>query len=117
MKSHTWELIPKEQLNPTFARQVIHTELMTLARVYMKDGCFVPEHHHPNEQVSIVYEGSLKFVFPTEGREVVVHAGDALEIPANLPHSAVALEDTVAMDVFTPPRQDWISGNDAYLRK
>jgi len=115
MKHHNWDAIPKEQLSPTFSRQVIHTGDMTIARVYMKNGCSVPEHHHPNEQVSIIYEGSLKFMLG--GKEVIVRAGDALEIPPNLPHSAVALEDTVAMDIFTPPRQDWISGDDSYLRK
>jgi quercetin dioxygenase-like cupin family protein len=117
MKPHNWDAIPKEQLSPTFSRQVIHTDSMTIARVYLKAGCSVPEHHHVNEQVSIIYEGSLKFVFAPDGREVVVKPGDALEIPSNLPHSAVALEDTVAMDIFSPPRQDWISGDDAYLRK
>jgi quercetin dioxygenase-like cupin family protein len=117
MKPHNWDSIPKEQLSPTFSRQVIHTEKMTIARVYMKAGCQVPQHQHPNEQVSIIYEGSLQFVFAPDGREVVVRAGDALEIPSGLPHAAVALEDTVAMDIFTPPRQDWISGDDAYLRK
>ena len=117
MKHHNWDAIPKEQMSPTFARQVIHTDAMTIARVYMKTGCTVPEHHHPNEQVSIIYEGSLKFTFAPDGKEVIVRAGNALQIPSGLPHAAVALEDTVAMDIFTPQRQDWISGDDSYLRK
>ena len=117
MKHHKWDAIQKEQLNPTFARQVIHTKTMTIARVFLKKGCSVPEHQHPNEQVSIIDEGALRFVFAPDGREVVVRAGETLEIPANLPHSAVALEDTVGIDVFSPPRQDWISGDDAYLRR
>ena len=116
MKEHNWDLVPKEQLSPTFARQVIHTDAMTIARVYLKEGCSVPEHHHPNEQVSILFEGSMKFVFAPDGREVVVRAGECVQIESGLPHSAVALEDTVAMDIFTPQRQDWISGDDAYLR-
>jgi len=116
-KHHKSDSIPKEQLNPAFARQAIHTDSMTVAKVYLKAGCSVPEHHHPNEQVSIIYEGALRFVFAPDGKEVVVRAGDTLQIPANLPHAAVALEDTVGLDIFSPPRQDWISGNDAYLRK
>lgn len=117
MKKHNWDAIEKEQLSPTFSRQVIHSDSMTVARVYLAKGCSVPEHSHPNEQISIIYEGSLRFVFAPDGREVVVGPGDALQIPANLPHGAVALEDTVAMDIFAPPRQDWISGDDSYLRK
>ena len=117
MKHHNWDAIPKEQLSPTFARQVIHTDSMTIARVYLKAGCSVPEHHHPNEQVSIIYEGSMKFVFAPDGKEVIARAGDTIQIPSGLPHGAVALEDTVAMDIFTPQRQDWIAGDDAYLRK
>lgn len=116
MTHHNWDAIPKEQMSPTFARQVIHTDSMTIARVYMKVGCSVPEHQHPNEQVSIVYEGSMRFVF-ADGREVVVKAGEAMQIPSGVPHGAVALEDVVAMDIFTPQRQDWISGDDSYLRK
>ena len=117
MKHQNWDTIPKEQMSPTFARQVIHTDSMTLAKVYLKAGCNVPEHHHPNEQVSIIYEGALKFKFAPDGKEVIVRAGESVQIPWGLPHGAVALEDTVGLDVFTPQRQDWISGDDSYLRK
>ena len=116
MKHHNWDAIPKEQMSPTFARQVIHTDAMTLARVYLKAGCVVPEHHHANEQVSIIDSGALKFIW-ADGTETIVRGGEALQIPSGVPHGAIALEDTAGMDVFTPPRQDWISGDDAYLRK
>lgn len=116
MKHQNWDEIPKEQLSPTFSRQVIHTDSMTVAKVYLKKGCSVPEHHHPNEQVSIIYEGALRFTFAPDGKEVIVRAGESVQIPSGLRHGAIALEDTVGLDVFHPQRQDWISGDDAYLR-
>lgn len=88
---------------------------MTIARLEMQQGSFVPEHSHHNEQITTIEKGRLKFVLG--GREVVIGAGESLQIPPNLPHSAEALEDSVAVDVFSPPREDWIRGDDAYLRK
>jgi len=85
-----------------------------LARVLLKKGCVVPEHSHPNEQVTFVLEGALKFWI--DGKEIVVNAGEVLTIPPNMPHKAEALEDTVDLDVFYPPRADWMSGRDTYLR-
>ena len=109
-----WNQIEKEQLNPTFARQVIHGDTVTVARVFLAKGCSVPEHKHHNEQISIIESGALKFIIA--GEEKVVRAGEILKIPANLPHAAVAEEDCVGMDIFVPVREDWRSGNDAYLR-
>jgi len=85
-----------------------------LARVLMKKGCIVPEHSHPNEQVTYILEGALNFFI--DGREILVRAGETLTIPPNMPHKAEAVEDTVDLDVFYPPRADWMSGTDAYLR-
>lgn len=115
MQLYAWDSVEKEQLNPGFARQVIHSDSMTIAKVYLKKGCVVPEHSHPNEQVCVVAEGSLLFVL--EGQEVVVNAGNVLRIPSNVPHRVDALEDSVATDLFSPPRADWIRGDDAYLRR
>jgi quercetin dioxygenase-like cupin family protein len=114
MKQYDWNSIPKEQMSPAFARQVIHSDSMTVARVYLKAGCSVPEHQHPNEQISMILEGAMRFYY--QGKTITLRAGDVLQIPANLPHAADAIEDTVAMDLFSPPREDWISGNDSYLR-
>jgi quercetin dioxygenase-like cupin family protein len=75
----------------------------------------VPLHSHENEQITYILEGALKFAL--QGQDIVVHAGEILIIPANVPHSAEALEDTVDLDLFCPPRADWIDGTDAYLRK
>lgn len=115
MQLYQWDQVPKEQMSPVFSRQVIHSDSMTVARVYLKKGCVVPEHSHHNEQISMMQEGALKFVIG--GEEKVLRAGDVLRIPAHVPHSAEALEDSVATDLFSPPREDWIRGDDAYLRK
>lgn len=115
MQHYQWENVPKEELNPLLARQVIQSDNMTVARMYLGKGCLVPEHSHHNEQISMMEAGSLKFVI--DGREKVLTAGEVLRIPPNAPHSAVALEDSVAVDLFSPPREDWIRGDDAYLRK
>ena len=115
MHVHRWNAVEKEQITPKLGRQMIHGETMTIARLEMKQGSFVPEHSHHNEQITTIEKGRLKFVFG--GKEVVIAAGESLQIPPHLPHSAEALEDSVAVDVFSPPREDWIRGDDAYLRK
>ena len=115
MQRYEWNQIEKEQLNPAFARQVIHGETMTVARVYLKKGCLVPEHSHHNEQISMLEQGALRFVLA--GEELILKAGQVLRIPPHVPHSAEALEDSVAVDLFSPIREDWIRGDDAYLRK
>jgi quercetin dioxygenase-like cupin family protein len=107
--------MPVEHLNPLIDRQFVAGERSMLARIILRKGSIVPEHRHDNEQITYVLEGVLKFVI--EGKELIVRSGEILVIPSNLPHSAEALEDTVDLDVFCPPREDWIRGTDAYLRK
>jgi quercetin dioxygenase-like cupin family protein len=107
--------MPVEHLNPLIERQFVHGEKGMLARLLLRKGCIVPEHSHENEQITYILEGALKFVLGGE-ETVVVRSGELLVIPPNLKHSAEALEDTVDVDVFTPPRADWIDGSDAYLR-
>jgi quercetin dioxygenase-like cupin family protein len=86
-----------------------------VARVLIKKGGIVPEHSHHNEQVTYILEGALKFWI--DGKEIVVNAGEVLTIPPNMPHRAEALVDTVDLDVFNPPRADWINKTDQYLRR
>lgn len=86
-----------------------------LARILLRKGCIVPQHSHPNEQITYVLEGALHFSL-ADGQEITVRSGETLIIPPNLPHSAEALEDTIDLDVFTPPRADWLAGTDNYLR-
>jgi quercetin dioxygenase-like cupin family protein len=116
---HTrWSDIPPEQLNPLLTRQFVTGEQAMLARIVLKKGCLVPRHQHPNEQIAYIAEGALRFLLGDESAPVekIIRTGEVLVIPANLPHSAEALEDTIDFDIFAPPRQDWITGNDAYLR-
>jgi quercetin dioxygenase-like cupin family protein len=110
-----WHTIPLEDLNPLLQRQFVVGQEIMLARVLLKKGCIVPQHFHHNEQLTYIVEGALKFWI--DGKEIVVHAGEVLCIPANMPHKAEAMEDTVDLDIFTPPRADWINKTDQYLRK
>jgi quercetin dioxygenase-like cupin family protein len=102
-------------MNPLFIRQVIHGKTMTVARLDIRKGCSVPVHSHHNEQISMIEQGAMRFML--DGVERIVKAGEVLHIPANVPHSAEAIEDCIAVDLFSPPREDWIRGDDAYLRK
>jgi len=109
-----WHTIPLEDLNPLLQRQFVVGQEIMVARVLLKKGCIVPEHSHVNEQLTYILDGALKFYI--DGKEITVHAGEVLCIPANMPHKAEAMQDTVDLDVFTPPRADWMSGTDQYLR-
>src|SRR5215472_8349221 len=103
-----------EDLNPLLQRQFVVGQNIMLARVLLKKGCIVPLHSHHNEQLTYILEGALKFWI--DGKEIVVNAGEVLMIPAHMPHKAEALADTVDLDVFNPPREDWINKTDQYLR-
>ena len=109
-----WNEVEREALNDKIDREMVVGDQVMLARVFLKKDAHVPEHHHHNEQVTYILEGALKFSIA--GREVVVKAGEVLCIPPNMPHEAWALEDTLDLDVFTPPREDWLNKTDAYLR-
>jgi quercetin dioxygenase-like cupin family protein len=109
-----WAAIPLEDLNPLLQRQFVVGEDVMVARVLLKKGCIVPLHSHYNEQLTYILEGALKFWI--DGKEIIVRAGEVLTIPRNMPHKAEALEDTVDLDIFNPPRADWINKTDQYLR-
>jgi quercetin dioxygenase-like cupin family protein len=114
---HRWEDIPREKLNDRLDRRLVTGERIMLAHVYLKRGCVVPKHSHENEQLTYILQGALQFWLGEEQKEeVVVRAGEVLVIPSNLPHKALALEDTLDVDIFCPPRQDWLDKTDAYLR-
>jgi len=114
---HTWEDIPREKLNDDIERRLITGTNMMIAHIYIKKGGIVPKHSHHNEQITYVISGALKFLLGEDQQEEkIVRAGNVLVIPPHLPHSAVALEDTLDVDVFNPPREDWLDGTDAYLR-
>jgi quercetin dioxygenase-like cupin family protein len=114
-KFQTWDSVPLETMSDLISRKVITGEKAMVAQVFLKKGAVVPEHHHESEQITYIMEGALKFEL--EGREVIVRKGEVLHIPSNVPHRAVALEDTLDLDIFSPIRKDWLTKDDAYLRR
>ncbi len=113
-----WDEMPKEKVTDSLQRRLVTGERMMLAHVYLDKGCIVPKHSHENEQLTYILEGALKFWIGEDGaEEVVVRAGEVLHIPSHVPHKAEALEDTLDVDVFSPPRADWLDGSDDYLRR
>jgi quercetin dioxygenase-like cupin family protein len=115
---HRWADIPKERLSDVLDRKLITGDRMMLAHVYLKKGAVVPQHSHENEQITYILEGGLRFWIGADEAQVIdVLAGEVLHIPSHVPHKAEALEDTLDVDVFSPPRQDWLDKTDDYLRK
>ena len=115
IKHIRWDEIPTETLTPLLDRQIVVGDQVMVARVLLKKDCVVPLHSHFNEQITHVQSGALHFMI--DGREITVRPGEFLCIPPNVPHTAIALEDTVDIDIFTPPRADWINKTDEYLRR
>ena len=110
--------MPRETVSPMLDRRLITGDKMMLAHVYLKKGCIVPKHSHENEQITYILEGALKFwIGEDQKQEVIVRAGEVLHIPSHVPHMAEALDDTLDVDIFDPPRQDWLNKTDSYLRK
>lgn len=115
---HRWDQVEREDLHAQLSRRVITGDQVMLAHVYLKKGCVVPKHSHMNEQFTYILEGALRFRVGDDGAdEIVVRAGEVLHLPGNVPHEALALEDTIDLDVFCPPRQDWLEKTDSYLRR
>ena len=115
---YRWDELPREDLHEKLSRRLITGDRMMLAHVYLKKGCVVPKHSHMNEQFTYILEGALRFLVGDDDvQEIVVRAGEVLHLPGNVPHEAHALEDTLDVDVFYPPREDWLKKTDAYLRK
>ena len=117
-KSYCWDDMPKERVSDLLQRRLVTSERMMLAHVYLEKGCIVPKHSHENEQITYILEGALNFWIGENGEEeLTVRAGEVLVIPSNVPHKAEALEDTLDVDIFSPPRQDWLDKTDDYLRQ
>jgi len=115
---YRWDDMPKEKVSDSLDRRLVTGERMMLAHVYLKKGCVVPKHQHENEQLTYILEGALHFwIGDDESQEIVVRAGEVLHIPSMVWHKAEALEDTLDVDVFDPPRQDWLNKTDDYLRR
>ncbi len=115
---YRWNDMPKEKVSDVLDRRLITGEHVMLTHVYLKKGAIVPQHNHHNEQISYILEGGLRFWIGEDESEVIdVRAGEVLHIPSLVKHKAEALEDTVDVDIFSPPRQDWLDKTDDYLRK
>jgi quercetin dioxygenase-like cupin family protein len=114
----SWSDIPKERVTDQITRRLITGDQLMLAHVYLDKGAMVPQHSHMNEQITYILEGALHFwIGADESEEIVVGAGQVLHIPSNVPHRALALEDTLDVDIFTPPREDWLNGTDSYFHR
>jgi len=113
---YRWEDMPREEVTNLLGRRLVTGDRIMLAHVYLDEGCVVPRHQHENEQITYILEGALRFWVGEEQEEVTVRAGEVLHIPSNVPHKALALEDTLDVDIFSPPRQDWLDKTDDYLR-
>lgn len=115
---YRWDDMPVEKVTDQIGRRLVTGERIMLAHVYLTKGSVVPRHSHENEQITYILSGALRFSIGDGGaQEIVVRAGEVLHIPSNVPHEAVALEDTLDVDVFSPPRQDWLDGTDDYFRR
>jgi quercetin dioxygenase-like cupin family protein len=115
MEYFTWESVPLEVMSEMISRKVISGDKAMVAQVFLKKDAVVPEHHHESEQITYILDGALKFEL--EGSVVIVRRGEVLRIPSYVPHRAVALEDTLDLDIFSPIRSDWLAKDDAYLRR
>jgi quercetin dioxygenase-like cupin family protein len=115
---YRWDDMPKERVSDELDRRLITGEQVMLSHVYLKKGAIVPQHNHHNEQITYILEGGLRFWIGEDESEIIdVRAGEVLHIPSLVKHKAEALEDTVDVDIFSPPRQDWLDKTDDYLRK
>ncbi len=115
---YRWADVPLEQVTEQLSRKLITGERMMLGQVFLKKGCIVQKHSHENEQLTYILEGGLRFwLGEDQSRQLDVMAGEVLHIPSNVPHMAEALEDTLDVDIFSPPRADWLNKTDEYLRR
>jgi quercetin dioxygenase-like cupin family protein len=112
-----WDDLAREEVTDQISRRLVTGQDMMIAQVFLDEGAIVPKHSHVNEQITYIISGALRFWIGEEGAEVIdVHAGEVLHIPSHVPHKALALEDTLDVDIFSPPRQDWLDGTDSYFR-
>jgi len=112
-----FESMPWERVHEDFERKLVWGDRIMMAQLRLRAGCRVPRHHHPNEQLSYVVSGRLRFLVGDSPEPILVGPGQVLHLPSEIPHSAEAVEDTFGIDLFSPPRQDWLDGSDDYLRR
>jgi quercetin dioxygenase-like cupin family protein len=118
VRHFSWADVAEERVTDTISRKLITGDQMMLAQVFLKKDALVPQHSHHNEQLTYIISGALHFfIGANREREVVVRSGEVLHLPSNVPHEARALEDTLDVDIFSPPRQDWLDGTDTYFHR
>jgi quercetin dioxygenase-like cupin family protein len=118
LQHYRWDDMPREPVTDVISRRYVTGQRTMVAQIFLDKGSIVPTHSHENEQISYLLSGALRFWIGADGsHELVQRGGDVLVIPPNLPHRAEALEDTLSLDIFTPPRQDWLEGTDTYFRR
>lgn len=115
IKRFSFKTSPSEVLSDKISRRYVYGEKAMLVRFELKKGAIIPKHHHHNEQITYILSGSVKIRM--HDKDYFVSAGEVIIIPSNVPHQFEALEDTIDIDVFSPPREDWINGTDNYLKK
>ena len=109
MQLYSWDALKKETINDKLWRRFVSGQRITMAQFFFAEGGTVPRHHHESEQLMYVVEGTLRVTVGDE--EVIVRRGEVLHIPSDVPHSAVALENTVDLEIFSPVRADWLTGS------
>jgi len=115
---YRWSDVPHEQVTELLGRRLVTGERIMVAQVELTRGCIVPQHAHVHEQMTVVVDGCLRLKVGDDGAESYdLRAGEVISLPSNVPHAAEALEDTRLLDIFSPPREDWINRTDAYLRR
>ena len=106
---YRWDALASDRPMPTIERQRVVGEHAMISRLVFEEGCVVPTHAHDNEQFVCIVSGRLRLALGAEDdparRDVEVGPGEVLVVPARVPHAAVALEATVALDVFSPPSE------------
>lgn len=113
-----WDEIPKEKVADSISRRIVSSDQVMVSQIYLDKGAVVPKHSHENEQFTTVLKGALCFWLGENlDKKVIVEEGEMLYIPSNMPHQAEALKDTLDVDVFSPPRKDWLDGTDTYFNQ
>ena len=110
MRIFDWDKMQPEDVSLLYQRKLAMGENVVVARVEVKQSACTEPHKHDNEELIIVLSGAWKFYLP--GRELVLRQNQVLQIPPGVEHSSEAIEDTVALDICTPTRYDWITGSD-----
>jgi quercetin dioxygenase-like cupin family protein len=113
MKKYDWDKIKTDQITGLYSRKVAIGDNVTVARLEAQKGAATQAHSHQNEEIILVLKGKWRFFLPTG--DVTLEANQMLRIPPGVEHGSEVLEDVVAIDVCSPARMDWLTGEDRSL--